>query len=141
MSTCDPGGDILEEAVSGGDLLDDSEHCGDRSVAAAVGAVIGVPSLCPGNGVGLTVRTRIDEIHASTPRVAIKGSDIAAPDRRRLQGLIAHPRQEDGRSVGVPLDVTHTAGMRSGESDAEVESAGSSEQTERIESGMSHISV
>jgi hypothetical protein len=51
---------------------------------------------------------RRDDIHKSTPRAAIEGRDIV-PDRSRIQGLVRHPRHEDGRCVGVPLDVTHSS--------------------------------
>jgi hypothetical protein len=46
-----------------------------------------------------------DEIHCPTPRSAVEGCEIV-PDRSAIQGRFFHPRHEDGRGKGVPLDVT-----------------------------------
>jgi hypothetical protein len=55
----------------------------------------------------LTRETGRDEIHSAAPRSAVEGRDVV-PDRSRIQGLVRHPRHEDGRRMGVPLDVTHS---------------------------------
>ena len=49
-----------------------------------------------------------EDIHRSTPRAAVEGGNIV-PDRCFIQGRVFHPRHEDGRSIGFPLDVTHSS--------------------------------
>jgi len=52
--------------------------------------------------------TAQDNIHRSTPRVAVEGGNVV-PQRCRIQGLVFHPRHEGGRSICFPLDVTNSA--------------------------------
>lgn len=59
-----------------------------------------------GAGVGLAGDSAKEEIHAATPRPAVKGREVV-PDRRSIQGRIFHPRHESGRRVGFPLNVTN----------------------------------
>lgn len=69
---------------------------------------------------------RNDSIHASAPAWAWEGCEIV-PDRSATQGLVFHPRHEDGRRVGIPLDVTNGSPAHSespeGLMDSEVKSA------------------
>jgi hypothetical protein len=51
---------------------------------------------------------RRDEIHDAAPASAVEGGKVR-PDRSAIQGRVLHPRHEDGRCVGVALDVTHGA--------------------------------
>ena len=51
-----------------------------------------------------------DEIDRSSQGSGVQVGEVTAPDRSRIQGRVFHPRQEDGRSVGVPLNVTHHSG-------------------------------
>lgn len=60
-----------------------------------------------------------EDMNAATPRSAVEGSQIV-PDRRWLQGLVFHPGHESGRSMGFPLDETHSAISGLGNADAEV---------------------
>lgn len=76
-----------------------------------------------------------DNIHSSTPRPAVEGLNVA-PDRSFTHGRLAHPRHDSGRGVGFPLDVTHSIGSGHGESDAELEAAGSGAEGEEIDPGM-----
>jgi len=46
------------------------------------------------------------------------------PDRSAIQGRFFHPRHEDGRCVGVPLDVTHGAKSAGTESEVDASDSG-----------------
>jgi hypothetical protein len=74
---------------------------------------------------GLTGIAGSDEMNATAPLAAVKGSQIV-PDRRVSQGLVFHPRHESGRGVGFPLDVTNSSIGWLGNMQSEVESAISS---------------
>lgn len=65
-----------------------------------------------------------EDIHCSTPRAAVKGSNVV-PDRCRIQGLVFHPRHEGGCSICFPLDVTNSAIPGTGDGKPEVDSTGS----------------
>lgn len=43
----------------------------------------------------------------TTEQRGVQVGEVSAPDRSRCQGLVLHPRQEDGRRVGFPLNVSH----------------------------------
>lgn len=90
--------------------------------------VVGPPTRA-GVGPGLAWEARTDEIHRSAPRAAVEGCDVV-PDRSPIQGRIFHPRHEDGRGEGFPLNVTHSSGSGLGESDAEFESSDPGAQSE-----------
>jgi hypothetical protein len=47
-------------------------------------------------------------MNAATPWPAIKGFKVI-PDRCLIQGRVAHPRHESGRSMGFPLDETNSS--------------------------------
>jgi hypothetical protein len=66
--------------------------------------------------------SRRDDIHDSTPRMAVEGCDIV-PHRRRIQGLVFHPRHESGRAIGLPLDVANSSISVDGDVESEVESS------------------
>lgn len=82
-----------------------------------------VSEFSSGNGKRLAWVAAMDDIHQAAPRFAIKGGNVV-PDRRVIQGLVFHPRHERSRSVGFPLDVTHSSISAGGEMEAEVESSG-----------------
>lgn len=66
---------------------------------------------------------RRDEIHDAAPRAAIEGLEVVG-NRRRIQGLVFHPRHETGRRIGLPLDVAHgSRGASAGEADAELQAS------------------
>ncbi|SHF15911.1 hypothetical protein SAMN05444279_11943 [Ruegeria intermedia] len=116
-------GDILEEHEGRLDLADDA---GDmRPEVARV--VRPTPLAC--NGKRLARIARCDDVHRAAPRAAVKGGNVV-PDRRRIQGRVFHPRHEDGRGVGVPLDVTHSAISGACEVQPEVEPAGAGAERE-----------
>ena len=64
---------------------------------------------------------------------------IPGPYRRWLQGLLFHPLQEDGRSVGVPLDVTHSAGRSSEVSDPCMQALAKNSDSRAKFEGANHI--
>lgn len=72
---------------------------------------------------------------------SIQVLNVADPNRRALQGLVFHPRQECGRSKAFPLDVPHAAVRHAkpfkDESESEVESAEAGEESKGSD-GMIH---
>lgn len=94
--------DVLEEGEGGSALVDDPSHFGPEV------ALVGFSSPLAGEAEGLARVARSDEIHDSTPRAAIEGSQIVG-DRSAIQLRRLHPRHEDGRGEGFPLDVANGA--------------------------------
>ena len=83
-----------------------------------------IRSLAPsGDAERLARIARRDEIHRAAPRPAVEAGKVI-PDRRLIQGLVLHPRHEDGRGVGVPPDVTHSTVSGFGQRKSEVEASG-----------------
>jgi hypothetical protein len=72
---------------------------------------------------------RSDDVHRTAPRAAVEGSNIV-PDNSLIHGRVFHPRHEDGRGVGVPLDMTHSAISGACEVQPEVEPAGAGAERE-----------
>jgi hypothetical protein len=66
--------------------------------------------------------TRSDDVHRVAPWAAVEGGNIV-PDNSLVQGRVFHPRHEDGRGVGVPLDMTHSAISGACEVQPEIEPA------------------
>jgi hypothetical protein len=99
--------DVFQEHESRSHLSDNPADVGpDPSLVVST-------ELLPGNGEGLTWESRSDEIHDSTPRLAVECRDIV-PDRSLIQSRLFHPCHESGRRVGIPLNVTHGSGRDSG---------------------------
>jgi hypothetical protein len=93
-------GDVLEEDERGPGVIDDS---GDvRPDPPIVGNALALSCDRP----RLARESRSDDIHDATPRSAWEG-DKVIPDRREIQGLVFHPRHENGRREGFPLNVTN----------------------------------
>ena len=90
--------------------------------------VLRAPALAR-DGERLARIARSDDVHRAAPRAAVEGGNIV-PDRRRIQGRVFHPRHEDGRGVGVPLDVTHSTISWAREMQPEVEPAGAGAERE-----------
>lgn len=109
-------GDILEEDEGRLDLTDDA---GD--MRPEVARVVRAPALAR-DGERLARIARCDDIHRAAPRVAIEGGNVV-PDRCLIQGRVFHPRHENGRGEGVPLDVTHSTISGDGDGESEVETA------------------
>ena len=116
-------GDVLEEHEGRLDLADDA---GDMRTEVA--RVVRAPSLAR-DGERLARIARSDDVHRAAPRAAVEGGNVV-PDRCAIQGRVFHPRHEDGRGVGVPLDVTHSTISWAREMQPEVEPAGAGAERE-----------
>ena len=116
-------GDILEEDEGRFDLADDA---GD--MRPEVARVVGAPAFAR-DGERLARIARSDDVHRAAPWAAVEGGNVV-PERRAIQGRVFHPRHEDGRGVGVPLDVTHSAISGACEVQPEVESASAGAERE-----------
>jgi hypothetical protein len=119
-------GDVLEVHEGRLGLSDDP---GD--MRPEVARVLDAPSLAS-DGERLARIARSDDVHRAAPRAAVEGGNVV-PDRRAIQGRVFHPRHEDGRGVGVPLDVTHSAISGECEVQSEVEPAGAGAEREAEE--------
>lgn len=120
-------GDILEEDKGRPDLADDP-----RDMRPEVARIVRAPALAR-DGERLTRIARSDDVHSIAPRAAVEAGNIV-PERRRVQGRVLHPRHEDGRGVGVPLDVTHSAisGEREVQPEFEPAGAGAEREAEQV---------
>jgi hypothetical protein len=106
--------DVFAEDELGLNLVDDS---GDGRPKVTR---IRIASSLSGLAEGLAGIAGRDDMNSAAPRSAVEGSKVA-PDRRRCQGLVVHPRHESGRGVTFPLDETHSSVERLGDVQAEVE--------------------
>ena len=109
-------GDVLEEDERWSDLADDA-----RDVRPEMTGV-GRRQPPAGDRERLARIARNDDVHAAAPRAAVEAGNVV-PDRRAIQGRVVHPRHEQGRGEGFPLDVTHSAISGTGEDEPEVEPA------------------
>jgi hypothetical protein len=124
--------DVLEEDVSRPALRDNAGDFGPEPS----GVTLAEPLACGGHcGAGIS---SADETH-SCKWAGIELLQVAAPNRRRLQDLVLHPRQEHGRGVGVPLNGTYQACSQSGEPQPELDPTDSGGEAEdRNWFGRSH---
>jgi hypothetical protein len=111
--------DVLGEDDARLDLADDPLDLGPQVPG------VGLPAALPGEAEGLAGITGREEMNAAAPRSAVEGSQIV-PDRCLIQGRVRHPGHESGRSVGFPLDETHSAiaGLGDGEPEFEAPVSG-----------------
>ena len=119
-------GDILEKDEGRLGLADDP---GD--MRPEVPRVVGTPALAR-DGEWLARIARSDDVHRAAPRAAVEGGNVV-PDRCRIQGRVFHPRHKNGRGVGVPLDMTHSAISVACEVQPEIEPAGAGAEREAEE--------
>lgn len=80
-----------------------TENPGDRRPEPTV--VVKSTALA-GRGEGLAGEAGSDEIHAAAPPSTVEGVEVI-PDRSAIQPRFFHARHEDGRRVGIPLNVSH----------------------------------
>lgn len=92
---------VLEEDAASAGLDDDAPDMRPEV------AWIGFTASAAGRAEGLAGIARQHDIHSSAPRAAVEGCKVI-PYRRVAKGLVGHPRHENRRSEGVPLDVTHS---------------------------------
>jgi hypothetical protein len=78
---------------------------------------------------------RRDDIHRAAPRLAVECGNVV-PDRRLIQGLVRHPCHENGRSVGLPLDMAHSSISGQGEGEPEIDPARAGAEGEAEEAGV-----
>ncbi len=110
-------GDVFEEHPFWRALADDS--CDVRPQVPGIVR----PTALAGDAERLARISRREAIHDVTPWLAVEGCNVV-PDRSLIQGLLFHPRHEDGRGEGVPLDITHSTVSGLGQHEAEIESSG-----------------
>jgi hypothetical protein len=122
-------GDVLQEYERRLALADDP-----RDVRPEMARVLGAPPPS-GNRERLARIARKDDVHRATPWMAVEGGKVV-PERSRIQGRVFHPGHEDGRGIGFPLDVTHSAisGLRNMQAEVEPTGAGAEREPEQ---GMS----
>ena len=110
-------GDVFEEHPFGSALCDDP--C---NVRPQVPGIVRATALA-GDAERLARIARREAIHDATPWPAVKAGNVI-PDRCLIQDRLFHSRHEDGRGVGVPLDVTHSTVSGLGQLKPEVEASG-----------------
>lgn len=110
----DDSWNILEEEHRGLAFDEDSEDVRPEM------ALVGCAESLSGGTERLTGEARSDEIHRATPSSAVEGANVV-PDRCATQGRVFHPRHDNGRGVGFPLDVTHSSILGVDEFEAEFE--------------------
>jgi len=116
-------GDILEEDEGRFSLSDDAGDMGPE-VAGIVRALA-----LASHAERLARVARSDDVHSITPRAAVEGGNVV-PERRRRQGLVLHPRHEDGRGISVPFDMTDSSISGAGDVEAELEPTGARAERE-----------
>jgi hypothetical protein len=124
-----------------GDVLDEDEGrlalTDDASDVRPEMARVVCPSHLAGDAEGLARVARREEIHDSTPRAAVEGSQIR-PDRRLIQVSRRHARTQDFAGIGFDLHSADEASAWNRQSDSEVESGSSGGETEHIEGRLIH---
>lgn len=108
--------DVLEEAPFRVDVGNDAPDARPK-----VAGVI-FPEPPSGEAEGLAGVTPSEDMNAATPRAAVEGGNVV-PDRSLIQGRVCHPRHENGRREGFPLDVTNSAISGFGDVQSEFEPA------------------
>lgn len=82
-----------------------------------------------------------DAINSVTPDFERAFAQIAAPERRRIQGLRCHPLQEEGLGKRFPFDVAENLRAGCGQLESKVKSADPAEERENADwrdGGMIH---
>ena len=124
---------VFKEDCSGFALGDDALDCGPE-----VSRVV-CPELASGDGVGLAGVSRNEEIHDSTPRLAVEGSGVC-PQRRVIQPPVASRRDQKSAGRGFVFHITDCASLGESQSNAPVEA--SSTGCDRQDSGTcNHIAA
>ena len=126
--------DILEKHPSGLNVAKDALDIGPEP------PLVLDALLLPGDAERLAGESRRDEIHDSTPRAAVEGGEVI-PDRSLTHGLVRHPRHEDSRCVGFPLDVTDSAISGDGEVESKLEAADAGTESQAIHPSTRYTGV
>lgn len=126
-------GDVLGEEQEGTGFRDDPPDFGPE-----VPGVLASASLSHGRE-WLARVSRSDDIHDSTPRLAVEGSQVS-PDRRPIQGFLAHAFFHDAERNRFPFHVADCSSSRYGELESELEFADSGAEGQGVEGGrMIHM--
>ena len=112
-------GDVFEKDPLGAAFPDDAGDLGPE-----VAGIVGAPALAR-HAERLARISGSDDIHRAAPWAAVEAGNVV-PERRVIQGRVFHPRHDNGRGEGVPLDVTHSSIFWNGEMDSEIETSSSS---------------
>ena len=95
-------GDVLQEHLYGFHFLHDSPDVGPEMAGVVdAAALAGVAERLAG-------KSRTDDMNASTPRLAVEGSEIR-PHRREIQPPFLSTRSQDFGAIGFPLHVADDA--------------------------------
>jgi len=100
-SQIDMAFDIFAEDPFGTDLSGDPGDVGPQ-----VPGIVRSPAFSSA-AEGLAGITGRDDMNAAAPWSAIEGSQIV-PNKGFAQGRVFHPGHEGGRSMGFPLDISHS---------------------------------
>lgn len=92
-----------------------------------------------GDTVRLAREARRDDVHQSTKACPGEVCEIACENRRRLQGRVFHPLQEEGRGADFPLDVAQNTQSAEGDVNAEIEHPDAAAQAESSPEGTIHV--
>ncbi len=107
-------GDVLAKSKSWPDLINDSPDVGPQMSRIALTASLA------GEAEWLARVACSDDIHDSTPRSAVEGSEITV-NRSGLEATVFHAPRERGSGVGFPLHKTDGAVSGHREGNPEVE--------------------
>lgn len=106
-------------------------------------SIVGCAGLLPGARPRLAGETSTEQVHQTMKRLAVELGEITAPNRRWLQALFVHPRQEAGRGVGFPLtqhrSATSKAEVFESEPHAFIEHPDADAKSERIDDGIIQV--
>ncbi|MBB6191213.1 hypothetical protein FHS51_001435 [Sphingobium wenxiniae] len=108
--------DIFAEHPFGIGLSDDAGDVGPQ-----VARIVAPPAFS-GAAEGLAGITGRDDMNAAAPWPAVEGFKIV-PNRGLAQGRVFHPGHEGCRSMGFPLDISHSPISGLGDMQSEIESA------------------
>jgi hypothetical protein len=124
--------DVFQDDDPGSNFIDHPEEVFPKP------SLILESSSLPGCAEWSTRDASSDAIHFAAPRLAVEGREIV-PDRRAIQGLLAHPRQESGRRVAFPLNESHGSVAGPEDSEAKLESSNPGTDSQAIHSPLSFI--
>jgi len=128
--------DVLQDDEAGSHFPNDSEGIGPEVSPFR----IEFPLPFAGSTEWLAGERGRQDIHSSTPGLAVKFSDVSSPEGSVIEVSVSvsDPGLDDLLAVSVPLDIGDRpeVGVRVGESESEGEAAVSAETVEDVESGM-----
>jgi hypothetical protein len=123
-SSANKGSDVLDEDKSGRNLVDDASEVTPEPAALPVNDP--GPLACVADV--LAREAASDEIHDSTPRLAVEGRHVR-PDRRVIQGTVLRTRSQDRAGISFVFHAADRA-SDSGALESQVEPASTGEQAD-----------